>query len=118
MTESETASGRCQEKQSDMLSVAEAAVMLGVTERTVARLIVRKTLTSRKVKGRRLIVSQSLRNYLNQKSSKAGTLLSIENRLANLERLLLGAIELYQPNALQDLGRKRELLIREHKPSD
>ena len=94
----------------DTVSVADAALILGVTERTIARLVARKTLRSRKKKGRRLIDRQSLQDYLNEERSQSASLDSIERRLAKLEQLLLGVIELYQPGSLSDLNQKRELL--------
>lgn len=94
----------------DTVSVADAALILGVTERTIARLVARKTLRSRKKKGRRLIDRQSLQDYLNEERSQSASLESIERHLAKLEQLLFGVIELYQPGSLSDLNQKRELL--------
>lgn len=110
MTVSATTSRHCHDTRPDTVSVADAALILGVTERTIARLVARKTLRSRKKKGRRLIVRQSLQDYLNEERSQSASLDSIERRLAKLEQLLLGVIELYKPGSLSTLNQKRELL--------
>jgi len=110
MTVSVTKSGHRHDTKADNVTIAEAADILGVTERTVARLVKRKALISRKRKGRRLISRQSLQLYVSKQRTQSASLESIERRLAKLEQLLFGVIELYQPDSLSALNQKRELL--------
>lgn len=110
MTVSVTKSGHRHDTQAENVTIAEAAILLGVTERTVARLVKRKALISRKRKGRRLISRQSLQLYVSKQRTQSASLESIERRLAKLEQLLFGVIELYQPDSLSALNQKRELL--------
>lgn len=118
MTVSATESVHRHDTQTDNVTIAEAAVILGVTERTIARLIKRKALISRKRKGRRFISRQSLQSHARKQRTQSASLDSIEKRLAHLEQLLLGLIELYQPDSMSALNRKRELLARWGKSND
>lgn len=110
MTVSVTESGHRHDTKADNVTIAEAADILGVTERTVARLVKRKALISRKRKGRRFISRQSLQSYARKQRTQPASLESIERRLAKLEQLLFGVIELYQPDSLSALNQKLELL--------
>lgn len=116
MTVSATTSRHCHDKKSDHVSIAEAAMMLGVTERTIARLIAQKSLRSQKKNGRRFIDNQSLQIHLANQSGSAVTLSSINERLDVLERLLRGVLELYKPDSVAAINRKRELLDSYNKP--
>jgi len=118
MAVSVTESGHRHDTQADSVTIAEAAVILGVTERTIARLIKRKALISQKRKGHRFISRQSLQSYASKQRVQSASLDSIEKRLAHLEQLLLGLIELYQPDSMSALNRKRELLAHMNKSHD
>lgn len=118
MTVPATMSGHGHDARPDTVSIGEAAVILGVTERTISRLIKRKALNSDKRKGRRVISRQSLQSYASKHRTHSASLDSIEKRIESLEHLLLGLIELYQPDSLSALNRKRELLASVGKSND
>lgn len=96
----------------DSVSVQEAASIAGVSERTITRWIRNNLLESFKANSRRHICRSSLQDLVGQATDSnqcVNTYLAIEESFKDIKTLIQTMVELYHPDSVGNLVRKREL---------